>query len=75
VFHQVLDLLDAGGWQGHQHPDRLEVLVASAAPGYDPTQTERAIRAALTVAGVARRRWTSLPWKPSRPAQPASGPS
>jgi phenylacetate-CoA ligase len=56
VFHQVLDLLYAAGWQVRQHPDRLEVLLASPAPGYDPTQTERAIRAALTLAGVAPTR-------------------
>jgi phenylacetate-CoA ligase len=52
MFHQILDLLDAAGWQVRQHPDRLEVLLASPAPGYDPTQTEQVIRAALTQAGV-----------------------
>jgi phenylacetate-CoA ligase len=56
VFHRVLDLLDAAGWQVRQHPDRLEVLLASPAPGYDPTRTQDAIRAALNQAGVAPTR-------------------
>ena len=74
MFHRVLDLLDAGSWQVHQHPDRLEVLVASPAPGYDPTQTERAIRAALTVAGVAPAQVDVTTVESSRPAQPANDP-
>src|SRR3954451_3061882 len=53
VFRQVLDLVDTAGWQVRQRPDRLEVLLASPATAVDPTQTERAIRAALTLAGVA----------------------
>jgi phenylacetate-CoA ligase len=53
VFRQVLDLVDTAGWQVRQRPDRLEVLLASPAAAVDPTRTERAIRAALTQAGVA----------------------
>ena len=52
VFHQILDLLDTAGWQVRQRPDRLEVLLASPAAAVDPTRTERAIRAALALAGV-----------------------
>jgi putative adenylate-forming enzyme len=56
VFHQILDLLDTAGWQVHQRPDRLEVLLASPAAAVDPTRTGRAIRAVLTQAGVAPTR-------------------
>jgi phenylacetate-coenzyme A ligase PaaK-like adenylate-forming protein len=52
VFHQVLDLLDAAGWQVRQEADRLHVLVAGADNGFDPTGTERAVQAALTAAGA-----------------------
>ena len=52
VFHQVLDLLDAAGWQVRQHDGRLAVLVAGPGSGFDPATTERAVRAALTTAGA-----------------------
>ena len=52
VFHQVLDLLDAAGWQVRQHEDQLRVLVAGPGPGFDPAGAERAVQAALTTAGA-----------------------
>ena len=52
VFHQVLDLLDAGGWQVRQQDSGLHVLVTKPGPGFDPTATEGAVRAALTTAGA-----------------------
>jgi len=52
VFHHVLDLLDAAGWQVQQHHDHLLVLVAGPGPGFDPTATEQAVQAALTASGA-----------------------
>jgi phenylacetate-CoA ligase len=52
VFHQVLDLLDAAGWQVRQGEHDLTVLIAAPGPSYDPTATASAVRAALTAAGV-----------------------
>ena len=52
VFHQVLDLLDAAGWQVRQQERELRVLVAAPGPDFDPTGTERGVQAALTAAGV-----------------------
>lgn len=52
VFHKVLDLLDAAGWQVRQEGALLRVLVARAGPGFDPDATERDVRAALTEAGA-----------------------
>jgi phenylacetate-coenzyme A ligase PaaK-like adenylate-forming protein len=52
VFHQVLDLLDAAGWQVRQQEDHLRVLLADPGSGVDPTATERAVQAALTTAGA-----------------------
>lgn len=52
VFHQVLDLLDAAGWQVRQEERDLRVLVAAPGPGFDQQATERAVRAALTTAGA-----------------------
>jgi phenylacetate-coenzyme A ligase PaaK-like adenylate-forming protein len=52
VFHQVLDLLDAAGWQVRQQQRHLRVLVAAPGAGFDPAATERAVQAALTAAGV-----------------------
>jgi len=52
VFHQVLDLLDAAGWQVRQGEREITLLVAAPGPGFDPTGTERAVRAALTTAGA-----------------------
>ena len=52
VFHQVLDLLDAGGWQVRQHQTGLTVLVAKPGPGFDPDAIRRDIQDALTNAGA-----------------------
>jgi putative adenylate-forming enzyme len=52
VFHQVLDLLDAAGWQVRQQQDHLHVLVAGPGTGFDPTATQRAVQDALTAAGA-----------------------
>lgn len=52
VFHQVLDLLDAGGWQVRHEDSGLHVLVTKPGPGFDPTATEGAVHAALTKAGA-----------------------
>lgn len=52
VFHQVLELLDAGGWQVRQERDGLTVLVVDPEAGFDPDLTARAVREALTRVGV-----------------------
>jgi phenylacetate-coenzyme A ligase PaaK-like adenylate-forming protein len=52
VFHQVLDMVEAAGWQVRQQEHQLQVLVASPDGGFDPTATERAVRTALTSAGA-----------------------
>lgn len=51
VFHQVLDLLDAG-WQIRQQEQELLVLVANPGAGFDAPGTERALAAALEAIGV-----------------------
>lgn len=55
VFHQVLDLLDAGGWQVRQHEAGLRVLIAAPGPGFDPNATESALHEALTRVGARPR--------------------
>ena len=52
VFHQVLDLLDASGWQVRQQEQELRLLVAGPGPGFDASAAERAVRAALAAAGA-----------------------
>ncbi len=52
VFHKVLDLLDAAGWQVRQEGTLLRVLIAEPGPGFDPDATERHVRAALAEAGA-----------------------
>ena len=52
VFHQVLDLLDAAGWQVRQGGQEIAVLVAGPGARFDPAAAERAVRAALTAAGA-----------------------
>jgi phenylacetate-coenzyme A ligase PaaK-like adenylate-forming protein len=52
VLHQVLDLLDAVGWQVRQQEHQLQVLVAAPGPAFDARRTKRAVRAALTAAGA-----------------------
>jgi phenylacetate-CoA ligase len=52
VFHQVLDLLDASGWQVSQQKQGLRVLVARPSAGFDQSATERGVQAALAAAGA-----------------------
>jgi len=52
VFHRVLDLLDAAGWQVRQGEHDLTVLIAAAGPDFNPTATADEVRAALISAGV-----------------------
>jgi len=52
VFHQVLDLLDAGGWQVRQQEAELRVLIAAPGAGFDPNATGSALHEALTRAGA-----------------------
>jgi len=52
VFHQVLDLLDASGWQVQQQRRELRVLVASPGAGFNAAATERDVQVALVAAGV-----------------------
>jgi phenylacetate-coenzyme A ligase PaaK-like adenylate-forming protein len=52
VFHQVLDLLDAPGWQVRQEADGLTVLIASPAQGVDPGGVQAQVTAALRHAGA-----------------------
>lgn len=44
VFHRVLDLIDAAGWQVRQHDGQLEVRVAGTAPGFDPAAPNELFR-------------------------------
>jgi phenylacetate-coenzyme A ligase PaaK-like adenylate-forming protein len=53
VFHHVLDLADAAGWQVRQRDDYLAILVASPGPGFDAGAVERAVRDGLGKAGAA----------------------
>ena len=52
VFHQVLDLLDASGWQVSQQKGELLVLVASPGAGFNAATTEREVQVALAAVGV-----------------------
>jgi phenylacetate-CoA ligase len=52
VFHSVLDLIDAAGWQVRQEADGLTVLLASPGAGVDPSGVGRAVTAALAAAGA-----------------------
>lgn len=53
IFHQTLDLIDAAGWQVHQHRAGLHILVASPGPSFDRAATEDTVRAALIAAGAS----------------------
>jgi phenylacetate-CoA ligase len=53
LFHRVLDLLDAAGWQVRQQEKELDVLVAAPGPQFDQRATERAVASALDTAGVS----------------------
>ena len=53
VFHKVLDLLDAAGWQVRQEGPHLRILIAGPGPGLDPAATGRDVRASLAAAGAA----------------------
>jgi phenylacetate-CoA ligase len=52
VFHNVLDLLDASGWQVRQQNRELRVLVASPGAGFDASATERELKFALAAIGA-----------------------
>ena len=52
VFHQVLDLVDAAGWQVRQTADGLEVLLATPGRGVDPAAMAARVRTALGRAGA-----------------------
>jgi len=53
VFHRVLDLLAAAGWQVRQQEHELRILVAAPGPRFDQQATVRAIRTALATAGAS----------------------
>ena len=53
VFHKVLDLVDAAGWQVRQEESGLRVLIAGPGPGFDADATERDVRSALAAAGAS----------------------
>jgi phenylacetate-CoA ligase len=53
AFHQVLDLVDAAGWQVRQDAAGLRVLLATPGPGVDPARLETEVTAALRAAGAA----------------------
>ena len=53
VFHQVLDLVDAAGWQVRQDADGLQVLLASPGRGVDPGRLQHDVTAALRAAGAS----------------------
>jgi phenylacetate-CoA ligase len=52
VFHRVLDLPDAAGWQVRQGEHDLTVLVAAPGPGVDVAAVDRSVRVALAAAGA-----------------------
>ena len=56
VFHQVLDLLEGGGWQVCQESDGLRVLVADPHGQLDVDRVQRDVIAALAAAGAAPSR-------------------
>lgn len=53
AFHQVLDLLDAAGWQVRQEPVGLQVLVAAPRGVFDAGAVQRDVGTALSAAGAA----------------------
>ena len=54
AFHQVLDLLDAAGWQVRQDDDGgLTVLLAAPSAGVDPARLKADVTGALATAGAA----------------------
>jgi putative adenylate-forming enzyme len=53
VFHQVLDLLDAAGWQVRQDEDGVTALIALPGPGVDTAGVQDQVTAALRHAGAA----------------------
>ena len=52
VFHQVLDLVDAAGWQVRQEDGGLRVLIAAPGKAFDAANIETALGAALSAAGA-----------------------
>ena len=53
AFHQVLDLVDAAGWQVRQDADGVQVLLASPGRGVDLGRLKHDVTAALRAAGAA----------------------
>lgn len=53
VFHRVLDLLHAGGWQVRQEQGALRVLVQGATEGLEREVIARELLAALAASGAA----------------------
>lgn len=53
AFHQVLDLIDAVGWQVRQDAAGLRVLLAAPGAGVDPARVTVEVSAALRAAGAA----------------------
>lgn len=68
LFHRVLDLLDAAGWQVRQTESGITVLVAAPGAGFDHSTAERTVRVALAGAGVARALHASIAVVDSIPA-------
>ena len=52
LFHQVLDLVDAAGWQVRQEDGGVTVLVASPGDGVDAARLQADVSGALTAAGA-----------------------
>jgi phenylacetate-CoA ligase len=52
VFHQVLDLVDAAGWQVRQEEAGLHVLIAAPGAAFDAPEAESALRDGLRAAGA-----------------------
>ena len=52
LFHRILDLLDAAGWQVRQRERGIDVLVAAPGPDFDPNHTRDAVQTALAAAGA-----------------------
>jgi phenylacetate-CoA ligase len=52
VFHRVLDLVDAVGWQVQQRADTITVLVASPGSDFDSARTAASVRLALAAVGA-----------------------
>jgi len=54
LFHQVLDLVAAAGWQVRQEEGHLHVLIASPEASFNPETMKAALEASLIEAGAGR---------------------